>query len=248
MINHYTANKKVRNDDAYSSRRRDRLATRPRHFRLLPACPRSVQGRADHRRRRRSVTPPHGPLRLLERQGQTLDPAGQQGRPGRLRHGRERDRGNRRGDWTRAKRSKIFATCAEPPIALGAKETPPPEVRRSLLDACRVYEEVSTDKLMPSPKRLASSHNETNPQRPAADPAHGTQIDRLQRAADCRSAKRRWIAIYGLPYHTSPSSSYTEPIPAFEMIKNSVTIMRGCFRRLHVLFDHRAPRPDHPVA
>ncbi len=34
---------------------------------------------------------------------------------------------------------------------------------------------------------------------------------------------------YGLPYTRRPHPSYTEPIPAFEMIKDSVTIMRGCF-------------------
>src|SRR5262245_7065482 len=36
-------------------------------------------------------------------------------------------------------------------------------------------------------------------------------------------------AIYDLPYTRRPHPSYTEPVPAFEMIKDSVTIMRGCF-------------------
>jgi uncharacterized radical SAM protein YgiQ len=35
--------------------------------------------------------------------------------------------------------------------------------------------------------------------------------------------------VYGLPYTRRAHPSYTEPIPAFEMIKDSVTIMRGCF-------------------
>jgi uncharacterized radical SAM protein YgiQ len=35
--------------------------------------------------------------------------------------------------------------------------------------------------------------------------------------------------IYDLPYTRRPHPSYTEPIPAHEMIKDSVTIMRGCF-------------------
>jgi uncharacterized radical SAM protein YgiQ len=35
--------------------------------------------------------------------------------------------------------------------------------------------------------------------------------------------------IYTLPYTRLPHPSYKEPIPAFEMIKDSVTIMRGCF-------------------
>jgi uncharacterized radical SAM protein YgiQ len=36
-------------------------------------------------------------------------------------------------------------------------------------------------------------------------------------------------AIYDLPFTRRPHPSYTEPVPAFEMIKDSVTIMRGCF-------------------
>lgn len=35
--------------------------------------------------------------------------------------------------------------------------------------------------------------------------------------------------IYDLPYTRRPHPSYSEPIPAFEMIKDSVTLMRGCF-------------------
>ena len=36
--------------------------------------------------------------------------------------------------------------------------------------------------------------------------------------------------IYGLPYTRQPHPMYRgEPIPAFEMVKDSVTIMRGCF-------------------
>jgi uncharacterized radical SAM protein YgiQ len=36
-------------------------------------------------------------------------------------------------------------------------------------------------------------------------------------------------AIYMLPYTRHPHPTYREPIPAFDMIKDSVTIMRGCF-------------------
>jgi uncharacterized radical SAM protein YgiQ len=34
---------------------------------------------------------------------------------------------------------------------------------------------------------------------------------------------------YDFPYTRRPHPSYTEPIPAHEMIKDSVTVMRGCF-------------------
>jgi uncharacterized radical SAM protein YgiQ len=36
-------------------------------------------------------------------------------------------------------------------------------------------------------------------------------------------------AVYDLPYDRRPHPSYKEPIPAHEMIKDSVTILRGCF-------------------
>jgi uncharacterized radical SAM protein YgiQ len=36
-------------------------------------------------------------------------------------------------------------------------------------------------------------------------------------------------AIYDLPYTRRAHPAYTEPIPAYEMIKDSVTLMRGCF-------------------
>ncbi|MBX9582888.1 MAG: YgiQ family radical SAM protein [Gemmataceae bacterium] len=36
-------------------------------------------------------------------------------------------------------------------------------------------------------------------------------------------------AVYDLPFTRRPHPSYTEPVPAYEMIKDSVTIMRGCF-------------------
>jgi uncharacterized radical SAM protein YgiQ len=35
--------------------------------------------------------------------------------------------------------------------------------------------------------------------------------------------------VYDLPYTRRPHPAYTEAIPAFEMIKDSVTVMRGCF-------------------
>lgn len=40
-------------------------------------------------------------------------------------------------------------------------------------------------------------------------------------------AEMDWI--YDLPYTRRPHPSYAEPIPAYEMIRDSVTIMRGCF-------------------
>lgn len=36
-------------------------------------------------------------------------------------------------------------------------------------------------------------------------------------------------AIYDLPYTRRPHPAYHEPIPAYEMIKHSITVVRGCF-------------------
>ena len=42
-------------------------------------------------------------------------------------------------------------------------------------------------------------------------------------------SEREMDAIYDLPFARRPHPSYKEKIPAFEMIKTSVTVMRGCF-------------------
>jgi uncharacterized radical SAM protein YgiQ len=53
--------------------------------------------------------------------------------------------------------------------------------------------------------------------------------------------------IYDLPYQRRPHPFYGEAnIPAYKMIRFSVAIQRGCFRRLHVLLDHRARGAHHP--
>src|SRR6185295_4562597 len=41
--------------------------------------------------------------------------------------------------------------------------------------------------------------------------------------------EREMDAVYGLPYLRTPYSFYMEVIPANAMIRDSVTIMRGCF-------------------
>ncbi len=40
---------------------------------------------------------------------------------------------------------------------------------------------------------------------------------------------REMDAVYGLPYVRTPHPAYSEKVPAAEMIRDSVTIMRGCF-------------------
>jgi radical SAM superfamily enzyme YgiQ (UPF0313 family) len=71
MINRYTADRKIRSDDAYTPGDVGG-APRPRRHRLQPALPRGLQGRAHHPGRHRGLAAPHRALRLLERQGAPL--------------------------------------------------------------------------------------------------------------------------------------------------------------------------------
>src|SRR5207302_7433394 len=107
--------------------------------------------------------------------------------------------------------------------ALGAREEPPADA--IVLPA---YEEVKADK-----HRFALAtriiHQETNP----------LNARRLvqwhdRQAVVCNPpglpiSQEDMDRIYGLPYTRRPHPRYTEPIPAFEAVKDSVTIMRGCF-------------------
>ena len=107
--------------------------------------------------------------------------------------------------------------------AMGASESPPADAL-----VLPSFEQVRDDK--PSfAEATKMIHNETNPYNakrlvqwhdrqavvanPPALPVSQTVMDR----------------IYGLPYTRRPHPTYTEPIPAYTMIKDSVTIMRGCF-------------------
>jgi uncharacterized radical SAM protein YgiQ len=107
--------------------------------------------------------------------------------------------------------------------AMGASESPPSDAL-----VLPSFEQVRDDK--PSfAEATKMIHNETNPYNarrlvqwhdrqaivanPPALPVSQEVMDR----------------IYGLPYTRRPHPVYSEPIPAFTMIKDSVTIMRGCF-------------------
>jgi uncharacterized radical SAM protein YgiQ len=107
--------------------------------------------------------------------------------------------------------------------ALGASEAPPADAL--ILPS---YEDIKKDKRLFA---LATKqiHNETNPLNarrlvqyhdrqavvcnPPGLPISQTDMDR----------------VYGLPFTRKPHPMYREPIPAFEAVKDSVTIMRGCF-------------------
>ena len=122
LINHYTANSKVRNDDAYSPGGRIGLRPDRATLAVLPPGARGVSGSADHRGRRRGIAAPAGPLRLLERHRPPVDPAGLQGRPACLRHGRAARSSRSHAASRQVKPFKDLRDLRGVAYALGARE------------------------------------------------------------------------------------------------------------------------------
>lgn len=224
MINHYTANRKVRNDDAYSPG--GQIARRPDRA-TLAYCQRA-------REAYRGVSVIAGGVEASLR---------------RLAH---------YDYWSDKVRRSILMDCKADLLVfgmgergiieiahrmkagqgvrdlrdmrgvayrLGAREQPPTE------DTIRLpsYEEVAADKWAFA-EMTKISHNETNPYNarrlaqahdrecvianPPALPLSQAEMDR----------------VYGLPFTRKPHPAYRgQPIPAYEVVKDSVQIMRGCF-------------------
>jgi uncharacterized radical SAM protein YgiQ len=222
MINHYTANKKVRNDDAYSPG--GRIGLRPDRA-TLAYCQRARQafkgvpviaGGVEASLRRlahydywsdkvkRSI--------LLDSKADLV--AFGMGENAIVEIARRLEAGETVKDL-RDMRGAAYA--------LGASESIPED---SL--ALPSYEEVVADKhAFAEATRII--HNETNPHNARRlVQKHGTQAI-VCNVPQLPISEAAMDAIYGLPYTRRPHPSYKEPIPAYEMIKNSVTIMRGCF-------------------
>jgi hypothetical protein len=95
MVNRYTADRKIRSDDAYTpdaepGKRPDRAVVGVR-----PALPRGLSRRAGGDRQHRGLPAPHRPLRLLVGHGAPLGAGGFQGRPAAVRQRRARHRRTR---------------------------------------------------------------------------------------------------------------------------------------------------------
>jgi uncharacterized radical SAM protein YgiQ len=224
MINHYTANRKVRNDDAYSpggaiGRRPDRAT--------LAYCQRAREAY----------------------KGVPVIAGGVEASLRRLAH---------YDYWSDKVRRSIILDCKADLVVFGMGERPIVDVAhrlargetvRDLRDLRGVvyrlgasepvptentirlpsYEEVAADKRAFA-QLTKIAHNETNPHNarrlvqphdreavvvnPPALPLGQAEMDR----------------VYGLPYTRQPHPGYgQQPIPAYEVVKDSVQIMRGCF-------------------
>jgi uncharacterized radical SAM protein YgiQ len=75
----------------------------------------------------------------------------------------------------------------------------------------------------------ALHHHETNPLNARRVTQRHADRVLVQNPPTLPLTEAEMDAAYDLPYARRPHPRYAEPIPAFEMIRDSVTIMRGCF-------------------
>jgi len=225
MINHYTANKKVRNDDAYSpggeiGRRPDRatLAYCQRSREAYPGVPVIAGGVEASLRRlahydywsdkvRRSIILDSKADLLVYGMGE-------------------------RGIVEVAERFAAGATVRDlrdmrgVVYRLGAAERPPEDDKTVLLPS---YEEASTDlKAFAVMTRIA--HHETNPYNAKRlVQFHGREAI-VVNPPQLPLAQPEMDRVYGITFTRKPHPSYGDKkIPAYEVVKDSVQIMRGCF-------------------
>lgn len=246
MINHYTANKKVRNDDAYSPG--GRIGLRPDRATLVycqrareafPGVPVIAGGVEASLRRlahydywsdtvRRSI--------LLDSKADVV--AYGMGEKTIVEIARRLAAG---------KTVRELRDMRGVAFALGASETPPLESAehfRDLLPAVESppshpgwvpetivipsYEAVRADRFQfAEATRLIHSH--TNPFNAATLVQYHDRQAVVQNPPAFPLSQAEMDAVYDLPFTRRPHPSYTEPVPAHEMIKDSVTILRGCF-------------------
>ncbi|MCC7338884.1 MAG: YgiQ family radical SAM protein [Pirellulaceae bacterium] len=107
--------------------------------------------------------------------------------------------------------------------ALGASETAPDDAL-----VLPSYEEVLADKLQFA-EATRIIHQETNPYNARRLIQWHSNQAVVVNPPQFPISEAAMDRIYGLPYTRQAHTSYREPIPSFEMIKDSVTIMRGCF-------------------
>jgi uncharacterized radical SAM protein YgiQ len=227
LINHYTANRKVRNDDAYSPG--GRIGLRPDRA-TLPYCHRAREAFS----------------------GVPIIAGGVEASLRRLAHYDYWSDTVRRSILLDAKADLVVFGMGEKAIveiarrlsegesvndlrdmrgvayAIGASETAP--VRAFDREVIRLpsYEDVKADKYAFA-EATRIIHINTNPFNAHALMQYHDRQAVIANPPPLPVSDTEMDAIYDLPYTRRPHPSYQEPIPAYEMIKDSITIMRGCF-------------------
>ncbi len=225
MINHYTANKKRRNDDAYSPG--GRIGLRPDRPTPVYAqrCREAFPG----------VPVVIGGIEASLRRIAHFDYWSDQVRPSMLATSKADLLAFGKGEATIVAIARRLAG-GEPAAALrdlrgvayllGAREALPAWPGETL--ALPSLEDAGRDP-MAFARMTRAFHHETNPfNARRLTQAHGDRT--LVLNPPCLPiAESEMDAIYDLPYTRRPHPRYAEPIPAHTMIKDSVQIMRGCF-------------------
>ncbi|TPW20933.1 MAG: radical SAM domain-containing protein [Elusimicrobia bacterium] len=224
MINHYTAGRKVRNDDAYSPG--GRIGLRPDRA-TIPYCQRAREAYP-------GVPVVAGGVEASLRRLAHYDYWSDAVRPSILLDSKADLVGYGMGEETlvevarRLAAGKTVKDCRDlrgVAYFLGASEPVPsgPDVAE-----LPPFEDVkaSKDAFL---KAARLSHHETSPfNARTLVQRHGARA--VVVTPPCLPvSKERMDYYYGLPYTRRAHPGYAEPVPAFEMIKDSVTIMRGCF-------------------
>src|SRR5207237_1879668 len=109
--------------------------------------------------------------------------------------------------------------------ALGASETPPEDAL-----VLPSYEQVVADKIAFC-DATRTIHNETNPYNARRLVQWHDRQAVVANPPAFPISQASMDVIYTLPYTRQPHPAYKEPIPAFEMINDSVTIIRAYFGR-----------------
>jgi uncharacterized radical SAM protein YgiQ len=225
MINHYTANKKRRNDDAYSPGGRTGLR---------PDRPTPVYAQRC-REAFPSVPVVIGGIEASLRRIAHFDYWSERVRPSMLATSKADLLAFGKGEATIVSIARRLA-AGQPVTALrdlrgaayllGARETLPAWAGETL--ALPSLEDVTRDP-MAFARMTRTFHYETNPfNARRLTQAHGDRT--LVLNSPCLPiGEAEMDAIYDLPYTRRPHPRYAEPIPAHTMIKDSVQIMRGCF-------------------
>jgi uncharacterized radical SAM protein YgiQ len=245
LINHYTANRKLRNDDAYSPG--GRIGLRPDRATLsychrareaFPGVPIIAGGVEASLRRlahydywsdtvRRSI--------LLDSKADLLVYG--MGEKAIVEIARRLAAGEKLRDLRNMRGIAYALGAKEAEVASGqwlvaSKETAVPSGLATshwpLVTILPSYEEVKSDKLIfAEATRLI--HVNTNPYNAQTLVQFHERQAVVVNPPELPISQAEMDRIYDLPYTRRPHPSYQEPIPAYEMIKDSVTLMRGCF-------------------
>lgn len=222
MINHYTANRKVRNSDAYSPG--GRIGLRPDRA-TLSYC---------HRAREAY-------------KGVPVIAGGVEASLRRLAHYDFWGDNVRKSILLDSKADLVCYGMGENPIVEIAQRLDAGQSVKDLRDmrgvayvagakdivpddaiALPSFEEVRADKVAFA-EATKIIHNETNPYNAKRLTQKHAELTVVVNPPQFPISQDAMDQIYGLPYTRKQHPSYQEKIPAYTMIKDSVTIMRGCF-------------------